>query len=278
MTVKSQNAGMVTVVLNDNTAVRGTKGPLQIRRKQLALKDLIPGLPVEMKGFYNAQNQLVAESVKCKSSDLKVANDIQAGITPQQQQIQEQGQKIEENDKQIQLQQTAIQQQEQALQQQRQELAAAQTKIDANSAAVAETNKRFRELGQYTALDEVTVLFGNGKVVIEPQYKTQLAQFAHKAKLIDGYMIQVKGYASAVGPAALNQKLSSQRADNVTNFLEQQCGIPLTNILAPGAMGTSKQVAPDTTAQGQSEDRRVVVRILQDKGIAAANSSAPPVR
>jgi OmpA-OmpF porin, OOP family len=33
-------------------------------------------------------------------------------------------------------------------------------------------------------------------------------------------------------------------------------------------MGTSKQVEPDTTAAGQAENRRVVVRILQDKGIA----------
>jgi outer membrane protein OmpA-like peptidoglycan-associated protein len=33
-------------------------------------------------------------------------------------------------------------------------------------------------------------------------------------------------------------------------------------------MGTSKQVAPDKTAEGQAENRRVVVRILQNKGIA----------
>jgi outer membrane protein OmpA-like peptidoglycan-associated protein len=39
-------------------------------------------------------------------------------------------------------------------------------------------------------------------------------------------------------------------------------------MLAPGAMGTSKQVAPDKTAEGQAENRRVVVRILQNKGIA----------
>jgi hypothetical protein len=33
-------------------------------------------------------------------------------------------------------------------------------------------------------------------------------------------------------------------------------------------MGTSRQVAPDTTSEGQAENRRVVVRILQNKGIA----------
>jgi outer membrane protein OmpA-like peptidoglycan-associated protein len=91
---------------------------------------------------------------------------------------------------------------------------------------------------------------------------------AQQAVGITGYVIQVKGYASKVGSAALNQKLSTERAENVTNFLEQEGKIPLTNMLAPGAMGTSKQVAPDTTAEGQAENRRVVVSILQNKAIA----------
>ena len=78
----------------------------------------------------------------------------------------------------------------------------------------------------------------------------------------------MKGYASKVGSAALNQKLSAERAENVTTYLEQQCGIPLTSMFAPGAMGTSKQVAPDATTEGQAENRRVVVKILQNKGVA----------
>ena len=89
-----------------------------------------------------------------------------------------------------------------------------------------------------------------------------------KAVTVTGYVIQVKGYASAVGSAALNQRLSQERAANVTDYLEQQCHLPLTNILAPGAMGTSRQVAPDSTVEGQAENRRVVVRVLQNKGIA----------
>jgi OmpA-OmpF porin, OOP family len=78
----------------------------------------------------------------------------------------------------------------------------------------------------------------------------------------------VQGYASAVGSAALNQRLSSERAANVTEFLEQQGNIPLTNMLAPGVMGTSHQVTSDAMPEGQAEDRRVVVKILQNKGIA----------
>jgi outer membrane protein OmpA-like peptidoglycan-associated protein len=59
-----------------------------------------------------------------------------------------------------------------------------------------------------------------------------------------------------------------ERADNVLAFLKQNGNIPLTNILARGAMGTSSQVAVNATAEGQAENRRVVVRILQNKGIS----------
>jgi outer membrane protein OmpA-like peptidoglycan-associated protein len=99
-----------------------------------------------------------------------------------------------------------------------------------------------------------SVLFGNDMVTIDPQYKPQLLKLAQQAMGITGYVILVKGYASKVGSAALNQKLNTERAQNVANFPEQQGKIPLTNMLAPGAMGTSKRVAPDTTAEGSSRE------------------------
>ncbi len=261
MRVKSQDSGNVVVVLTDATDVQEVEGGLHMRKKQMGMTALVPGLPVQVKGSYNAQNQLVADSVRFKGSDLKTAQDIQAGVAPVEQQEQAQQQQVAEQEAQIQQQRAAVQAQQA-------QLAAEQAKIDANKAATAAANKRFGELGEYNILGEVTVLFGNGKTAIEPQYKPQLMDLAQKAKTIDAYVIQVKGYASAVGSAALNQKLSTERADNVTDFLEQQGHIPLTNILAPGAMGTSRQVAPDTTTEGQADNRRVVVRILQNKGIA----------
>ena len=260
MTVKSSD-GNVVVLLTDSTQVEEVEGGLHMRKKQMGLTALVPGLPVEVKGSNNAQNQLVADSVKFKASELKNAQDIQAGVAPAEAQLQAQQQQLQQTEQQI-------QQQQAAMQQQQAQLTAEQQKIAANKAAIADANKRFGELGEYNILGEVTVLFANGKVAVEPQYKPQLVQLAQKAKTINAYVIQVKGYASSVGSAALNQKLSTERADNVTDFLEQQGSIPLTNILAPGAMGTSRQVAPDTTAEGQADNRRVVVRILQNKGIA----------
>ena len=261
MTVQSQGQGSTVVVLTTATQVEEASGVFHLRKKQLAMTALIPGLPVQVQGSYNAQNQLVADVVKFKASDLKNAEDIQAGITPVEQQAQANQQQIQKNEQ-------KLKQQQQKLQKEQQQETAEEKETAANQAAIAAANKRFGELADYNILGEVTVYFGNDSTVIDQQYKPQLVQLAAKAKTITAYIIQVQGYASKVGSAALNQKLSQQRADNVLDFLEQQGGIPLTNVLAPGAMGTSDQVASDATAEGQAANRRVVVRILQNKGIS----------
>ena len=261
MSLRVPGSPDVTVILTDTTDVGEVEGLFHGRTKQMAMTSLIPGLPVQVSGFYNAQNQLVANSVKFKGSDLKAAMDAQAGLQPTEQ-------KVAANTAQIQQSEQQLAQQQAALQAQQQQLTAEQQKIAANKAAIAADNRRFGELGQYNILGETTVYFANGQVTIDPQYQPQLLQLAQKAMGITAYILQVQGYASAVGSAALNQKLSSERANAVTAFLEQQGGIPLTNMLAPGAMGTSSQVGTDATIEGQAENRRVVVRILQNKGIA----------
>jgi len=259
MTVQTQDSGNVTVLLTPNTQVEEPEGIF--RKKHLGMTALVPGLQVDVKGYVNAQDQLVADTVTFHGADLQTAEDIQAGIAPTEQQVQQTQQQLLAQEQQLKQQQAQLQAEQQASAEHAAEIAA-------NKAAIAAANKRFGELGDYNILGEVTVLFGNDKVNIEDQYKPQLLQLAQQAKGITGYIILVKGYASKVGSAALNQKLSTERAENVTDFLEQQGQIPLTNMLAPGAMGTSRQVAPDTTSEGQAENRRVVVRILQNKGIA----------
>ena len=268
MTLQTQALGNLVVILTPSTQVDEVQGVFKARKKEMAITSLIPGLPVQVQGSYNAQNQLVADTVKFKGDDLKNAEDMQASVAPTQQLAQANQQQIQQSEQQIQAQRQALQQQQQQLAAEQQQTAANQAAIAANKAAIAADNKRFGELADYNILGEVTVYFANGSTVLEPQYKPQLMQLAQKATGITAYILQVQGYASKVRSAALNQRLSSERADHVTEFLEQQANIPLTNMLAPGAMGTSNQVAPDATVEGQAENRRVVVRILQNKGIA----------
>jgi len=244
------------VLLTDSTDVAQVQGALKVRKKQMSMAALIPGLPIKVEGAYDTQNQLVAKTVRFKGNDLEQAQAIQAGLH----ETKAQGQ---QNKEELEKQNAALKAQNEALTEQ-------QKQIEANKAAIAANTARFGQLDDYYIWDEVTVLFGNGKVNVEAQYIPQLIALAEKAKTVNGYLIQVKGYASASGSASLNQKLSEDRANNVTNILLQQGHIPLTNTLAPGAMGESRQVENDKTADADSEaaNRRVVVRVLQNKGIA----------
>jgi OOP family OmpA-OmpF porin len=261
MTVQTTGGPNVVVLLTPTTQVDEVEGIFRARKKQMAMACLIPGLPVQVQGSTNAQGQLVASDVKFKGSNLQAAMNAQAGLQPTVEAQQAHEQQIQQSEQELAAQKAAL-----AAQQA--QLGVADQKIAANKAAIVAANKRFGELAQYNIMDEVTVYFGNDSVTLDPQYFPSLLKLAQESLTITGYVIQVKGYASATGPAALNQKLSVERADAVSQFLEQDASVPLTNMLAPGAMGTADQVAPDSTSEGQAENRRVVVMVLQNKGIA----------
>lgn len=254
MILQTSDAPNLAVLLTDATQVGQVQGLFKARRKEMSMAALIPGLEVKVEGTYNDQSQLVATSVSFKGNDLEQAQKIDAGMHEVRAQAQQ-------NQMELEKQNIALEKQNIALQQQQQQIAANKAAIDA---AVA----RFGQLDDYYILDEVTVYFANGKVDVDPSFRPQLLALAEKAKTINGYVIEVKGYASAVGSVTLNQQLSEDRANQVVNILIQQGHIPLTRMLAPGAMGESHQVGNDTTAEGQRENRRVVVRVLQNKAIA----------
>jgi len=268
MTMKTADTPNLVVVLNDNTDVQQLQGAFKARKKEMSMAALIPGLACEVQGSYNAQNQLVADWVRFTGEDLEQAQSAQAAVHETKVQAAA-------NQAELQKQADALAAQNAALKEQQEALDKQQKEIAANKAALAATSARFGELDDYYILDEVTVYFGNGQTKVDPKYVAPLLELVKKAMTYNGYNIQVKGYASAVGSAALNQELSEERAENVTNIVVQQGHVPLTNMLAPGAMGESRQVGSDKTEKGQAENRRVVVRALLNKGIAGTIEGLP---
>jgi outer membrane protein OmpA-like peptidoglycan-associated protein len=250
-------------LLTDSTQVGQVQGVLKARRKDMSMAALIPGLAINVEGEYNEQKQLVAKMVKFKGDDLARAKSIQAGLHETQAQSKQ-------NKAELEKQNAALQAQNAALRQQQQRITENQEKIAANRSAIEAAIARFGQLDDYYILDEVPVYFGNGKTALEAKYKPQLVEFSAKAKNVEAYMIQVVGYASSSGSEEVNQRLSEDRARNVANFLLQQCRIPLTNVMAPGAMGESEQVGNSKTADGEAQNRRVLVRVLQNKGVAGS--------
>jgi len=252
--LQTADSPKLTVLLTDSTDVAQVVGALKARKKSMSMAALVPGLPIQVEGSYDDKNQLVATKIRFKGNDLEQAQAIQAGLTETRDQAAQNTAELERQNAELAAQNAALTEQ--------------QKKIEANKAAIAANSARFGQLDDYYIIDQVTVYFANGKTKVDPKYTPQLTALAEKAKTVNAYMIEVKGYASATGSASVNQKLSEDRANNVTNILLQQGHIPLTNMLAPGAMGESRQVEKGSKADTEAENRRVVVRILQNKGIA----------
>jgi len=254
--LKTTNDPNMVVMLTDSTDVGQVQGVLKARSKRMSMAALIPGLAISVEGDYNDQNVLVARKIRFKGNDLEQAEAIDAGMHDTKVQTQKNQEELQKQNEELKAQNEALQKHQQA--------------IEANQAAIDAAVARFGQLDDYYIMDEVTVYFGNGKIKVDPQYVSQLTTLAQNASKVNGYMIEVKGYASATGSAAMNQKLSQQRAENVVNVLIQQGNVPLTRMLAAGAMGESDQVASNQTVEGQAENRRVVVRVLLNKAIAGA--------
>jgi outer membrane protein OmpA-like peptidoglycan-associated protein len=234
-------------LLDDKTKVSQSKGVFKARRTDKSMASLIPGLKVKVEGVYDENRKLVATSVKFNGDDLEKAQ--LAETATRQHRKETEAHKAE------------LEKQAAALEKQNEQLQLHKAEIQAATA-------RFGDMDDYYILDEATVYFANGKVSVDPKYEAQLQELAAKAKDVQGYVIEVTGYASSTGSTAVNQQLSEDRANNVTNILMQKGNVPLTRILAPGAMGESRQVDNKKSTEGQAGNRRVVVRVLQNKAIA----------
>jgi outer membrane protein OmpA-like peptidoglycan-associated protein len=263
LTVRADDASVLTVVLSEVTRITRTDG---LREERADAATLIPGLRVQLKGAPEGANRFTATRISFSRDDLKMALAIYGGVETTDRRSLENRQRIEQNARGIEQHQQTLDLQSQQLASQSERLRANEEKIVGTSGALAATNARIANLDDYDVVSTMTVFFRNGRASIDPRYRAQLQEFAAQARDKPGYMIQVEGHASAVGPYDLNQRLSAERANAVAAVL-QQSGIPPTKMLWPAAMGVSNQVATNTTAQGQAENRRTVISVLQNKGI-----------
>jgi OmpA-OmpF porin, OOP family len=255
MVVKG-DIGNTTIALDDDTKVQAVKGKFGLRSDKLALTDLIPGLPVEVKAV-QSEGKLTASEVKFKADDLKTAQQIQAGLNPTQQDLQSTQKQVATNQENIDANQQNIQTNQQNIQ-----------NVQGEQAALS---KRFGELGDYDVKDQTTAYFAVNSAVLSEDAKQQLKTLAANAVQLSGYMIQVAGYTDSSGNAAYNQELSDKRAETVINYLQQQCKVPLYRVLAPAAMGESDPAASNETGQGKKENRRVEVKVLVNRGTATGS-------
>jgi outer membrane protein OmpA-like peptidoglycan-associated protein len=260
--------GKTTVVLTDDTKTKDDKGLFGLDKQQLSNAVLIPGLKLKVDGESDDQGRVVAKTITVDGDDLETAEMIQSGLNPTAEQVAANVQKLETHQQGIAANKTQLAAQKENIETNQQNIGANKQQIDENIKDIEENTQRFAALSDYDVKGQATVKFAVGSSKISPEDQEQLKQLAQSAESLKGYIVEVMGYADSTGNAAMNTKLSEDRAKGVITYLVQQGNVPIRHIVAPGAMGEYGAAAPNETKTGRAENRRVEVKILVNKGIA----------
>ena len=116
-------------------------------------------------------------------------------------------------------------------------------------------------LDNYKQISDVSVTFGFDKAVLTKDDREQLDTFAGTMTTAKSYIVEVTGGTDSTGPAQYNYELSQRRADAVVQYLATKYAIPAHRFYLIG-IGKDKEVAPNTTAEGRKQNRRVEVQVL----------------
>jgi OOP family OmpA-OmpF porin len=269
--VRTDDSSSLVVVLTDVTTIRRTDG---LRELRMTTAELMSGLRVQLEGAYQGTNRFVAQTITFSRADLKMALAIRGALDMTDRRSIDNRQRIDEHSQLLEQQARSLNGQGTHIAAHQDQIRAHEEKIVGTTGALAATNARIANLREFNVISSTTVYFRNGSAGIPRNFIAELEQVAARARTVDGYVIQVQGFASAVGPDALNQRLSTERAEAVAAILLQN-GIPPAHMLIPAAMGTSEQVSPNTTAAGQAQNRRAVVTLLQNKGLSEREPDQP---
>lgn len=166
--------------------------------------------------------------------------------------------------------QTRLNDHEQRLNGQDQKIAAEDQKVGTISQTAQEALQRAQEAGKLaqgkflyeTALTDDKVHFGFNKTKLSPEAQQALDEFAKQIKDDNKPVyVEVQGHTDNVGSDKYNEALGLARAQAVYRYLNQKQGFPLhrMNVIS---YGKTAPVADNKTRQGRSQNRRVVLVVL----------------
>jgi outer membrane protein OmpA-like peptidoglycan-associated protein len=128
-------------------------------------------------------------------------------------------------------------------------------------------------LDNYKPLANVSVTFGFDKAVLTKDDKDQLDSFAGQLGSAKSYILEVTGGTDSTGSAEYNYQLSQRRADAVVQYLAAKYSVPAHRFYLIG-IGKDKEVAPNNTAEGRKQNRRVEIKLLSNMGDQPTQQSA----
>ncbi len=266
----------VVVQIGDKTEVERTKTRFPFyRHANMDVTALLPGLKIEAEGVGNSSGQLAAHRISFSPDDfaIEVAEEQQVlankSATQQAQTSADQAAQAatQAQSSADQAQQSAYGAQASADQASQQAQTAGAVGV-ADAQAVAIVNQRVSDLDDYKNEFEVDVFFAEGSTVLNDAAKRDLTNLAEIAKSLDGYMVEISGFAAHHKfTTAEDQKLSEERAAAVAEYLLEARNIPMRRMLVPVGYGITHPVASNENAQGRVLNRHVDVKILVNKSV-----------
>jgi outer membrane protein OmpA-like peptidoglycan-associated protein len=148
---------------------------------------------------------------------------------------------------------------------------ASKSAADAETAAVDVVHRAdtldgvVKGLDNYHSLADVSVTFGFDKAVLTKDDKDQLDTFAAQLGNQKSYILEVTGGTDSTGPAQYNYDLNQRRADAVVQYLATKYSVAAHRFYLIG-IGKDKEVAPNNTADGRKQNRRVEIQLLTNMG------------
>jgi OOP family OmpA-OmpF porin len=124
-------------------------------------------------------------------------------------------------------------------------------------AAPVQPAKSVTQLAKITYLAKS--LFDFDRSVVKPEGQVALNQLVAKLQTVTVEVVIVVGHTDSVGTDNYNLKLGMRRAEAVKKYLASQ-GVESARVYTD-SKGESQPVASNKTAQGRSENRRVVVEV-----------------
>ncbi len=107
-----------------------------------------------------------------------------------------------------------------------------------------------------------TILFDTGKSTIKEQSADVLNNIVGILQEYAYARFNIEGHTDSVGSAALNQKLSEERAGAVRNYLIEN-GIASDRLVSAG-YGEDRPIASNNTREGRRTNRRVEINLIQE--------------
>jgi OOP family OmpA-OmpF porin len=131
-------------------------------------------------------------------------------------------------------------------------------------------------LDNYRPISETQVHFGFDKFDLTRKAREALDQgVGNELPNAQHYIVVVDGNTDSVGPASYNYVLSKRRADTVIHYLVTKYNLPAYKIYTIG-FGKDKPAAPNQTAKGRAENRRVTVRLMTNINEGSTTQASVP--